>query len=148
MAQRRRGGGRRASYRDARSHVGRPASVTKTAAGNQEGRGQPSAMSLASVDWLYWLAIAACLAFMVACIVSFVTLAPRDTAENSKVLSLTIAFSVVASILLYGLAAFYFAANPRYLAHFLLAFEFLVLLPAGLTSLGVATVAASSVASG
>ena len=75
---------------------------------------------------------------------TFSSLSPKDTANNSKLLTMIVSFSASVSIFSYGLALYYFSRNPEYLLQFLLATVLLVLLPGVLISASVATVTISN----
>jgi membrane protein insertase Oxa1/YidC/SpoIIIJ len=77
-------------------------------------------------------------------IATFSSLSPKDTANNSKLLSMIVGFSATVSIFSYGLALYYFSRNPEYLLQFLLATTFLVVLPGLLIGASVATVTISN----
>jgi VanZ family protein len=72
------------------------------------------------------------------------SLSQKDTANNSKLLTIIIAFSIVCSLFGYGLSLFYFSRNPDYLIHFILAVVMLVMLPGTLISTSVAAVTISN----
>jgi biotin transporter BioY len=77
-------------------------------------------------------------------VATFSSLSQKDTANNSKLLSIIISFSVTASMFAYGLALYYFSKNPDYLIQFLLATVMLVLLPGTLIGASVAAVTVSN----
>jgi len=77
-------------------------------------------------------------------ITTFGALSPKDTSNNSKLMSMIVAFSATVSIFSYGLALYYFSRNPEYLLQFLLATTFLFVLPGILIGASVATVTISN----
>lgn len=93
---------------------------------------------------VYIVGLAICIVLFTLIIATFSTLSPKDTANNSKLMSMIIAFSVTVSIFSYGLALYYFSRNPEYLLQFLLAAMFLVILPGTLIGASVATVTISN----
>jgi membrane protein insertase Oxa1/YidC/SpoIIIJ len=93
---------------------------------------------------VYIIGIAICVVLFTAEIATFATLAQKDSANNTKLLSMIIGFAVTASMFAYGLALYYFSTNPDYLIQFLLATTMLVLLPGTLISVSVATVTVSN----
>jgi biotin transporter BioY len=93
---------------------------------------------------VYIVGLAICVVLFTLIIATFSTLSPKDTANNSKLMSMIIAFSATVSIFSYGLALYYFSRNPEYLLQFLLAVMFLVILPGMLVSASVATVTISN----
>ena len=93
---------------------------------------------------VYIIGISICVVLFTVVIATYATLAQKDTANNTKLMSIIIAFSATASIFAYGLALYYFAANPDYLLQFILAVMMLVLLPGTLIGVSVATVAVSN----
>jgi hypothetical protein len=93
---------------------------------------------------IYLIGVTICIVLFTLIIVTFSTLAPKDTANNSKLMSMIIAFSASVSIFSYGLALYYFSRNPEYLLQFILAVMFLVILPGILISSSIATVTISN----
>ena len=77
-------------------------------------------------------------------IATFSSLSQKDTSNNSKLLSMIVAFSASVSIFSYGLALYYFSRNPEHLLQFLLGVTFLVVLPGILIGASVATVTVSN----
>ena len=96
------------------------------------------------MDALYIIGICICVVLFTVIVATFSSLSQKDTANNSKLLSIIIAFSVTASMFAYGLALYYFSKNPDYLIHFLLATVMLVLLPGTLIGASVAAVTVSN----
>jgi hypothetical protein len=94
--------------------------------------------------WSYYVGIAACLMLSIVTIATFATLTPKDSAENTKLLTIIIVFCFVASLTAYALALYTFAANPNHLTQFLLMVMMIVVLPASLISAGVSTLAVSN----
>jgi membrane protein insertase Oxa1/YidC/SpoIIIJ len=93
---------------------------------------------------VYIIGISICVVLFTVVIATFSTLAQKDSANNAKLLSIIIAFSVTASIFAYGLALYYFSNNPDYLLQFLLGTMMLVLLPGTLIGVSIATVTVSN----
>jgi len=85
-----------------------------------------------------------CGAFSVVVIVTYAALIPKDSSGNTTLLTVVSVFSVLASITAYGLALYYFSANPTHMLQFLLAMVMLISLPASLISTAVSTVTISN----
>jgi len=96
------------------------------------------------MDSLYIVGITICIVLFTLIVVTFSTLIPKDTANNSKLMSMIVAFSASVSIFSYGLALYYFSRNPESLLQFILAVMFLVMLPGILISSSIATVTVSN----
>ena len=90
------------------------------------------------------IGVTICFVLFTLIIVTFSTLVPKDTANNSKLMSMIVAFSASVSIFTYGLALYYFSRNPEYLLQFILAVLFLVMLPGMLISSSIATITISN----
>ncbi|NBT46808.1 MAG: hypothetical protein EBT07_03160 [Actinobacteria bacterium] len=99
---------------------------------------------MASANWPYYVAIAICVALFTTVVATFSTLVPKDSAQNTKLLTVISVFSFAASITAYSLALYHFAHNPNYLIQFMLATVLLVILPAALISVSVSTIAVSN----
>ena len=93
---------------------------------------------------IYAIGITICIVLFTLIIVTFSTLIPKDTANNSKLMSMIVAFSMSVSIFSYGLALYYFSRNPEYLQQFILAVLFLAILPGILISSSITTVTVSN----
>lgn len=93
---------------------------------------------------IYIIGIVICIVLFTLIIVTFSALVPKDTANNSKLMSMIVAFSASVSIFSYGLALYYFSRNPESLQQFLLAVMFLVILPGMLISSSISTVTISN----
>jgi len=93
---------------------------------------------------IYLIGVTICIVLFTLIIATFSSLVPKDTANNSKLMSMIVAFSASVSIFSYGLALYYFSRNPEYLLQFVLAVMFLVILPGILISSSIATVTVSN----
>jgi hypothetical protein len=71
-------------------------------------------------------------------------LIPKDSAQNTKMLTTITVFSFAAAIAAYGLALWHFSSNPQYMIQFILAITMLVLLPSALISVSISTVTISN----
>jgi len=91
-----------------------------------------------------WVTIAICAVVGIANIVTFATLIPKDSAQNSKILAIVTAFSFVVSGIAYALALYNFSNNPNNLIFFMLGLMMLVILPASLISVSISSVAVSN----
>lgn len=96
------------------------------------------------MDPLYIIGISICSVLLIVIITTFSALSNKDTANNSKLLSIIIAFSTVTSLFAYGLALFYFSKNPAYLVHFVLAFSMLIMLPGMVISTSISSITLSN----
>jgi biotin transporter BioY len=96
------------------------------------------------MDSIYIVGVCICLVLLAVVIGTFSSLSSKDEANNTKLMSIIIAFSVVTSLFAYGLALFYFSRNPDYQIQFIMAVTMLVLLPGMLISSSVAAVTVSN----
>lgn len=96
------------------------------------------------MNWSYYVAIAICLMLTITVISLYSALLPKDSAQNTKILTTITVFSFAASIAAYGLALWHFSSNPQYMIQFLLAVVMLILLPSALISVSVSTVTISN----
>jgi hypothetical protein len=87
--------------------------------------------------------IALCVVMLAITIGGYASLSPKDTANNEKILSMIIGFSITFSFVAFGLALYYFSYNVEYLAIFLLAIVMLVCLPGTLIATAISTVTVS-----
>jgi uncharacterized membrane protein YfcA len=93
---------------------------------------------------VYIIGISVCIVLFTVVVATYGTLVQKDSANNTKLLSIIIAFSVTAAMFAYGLALYYFSSNPDYLLQFLLAVMMLVLLPGTLIGVSVASITVSN----
>lgn len=93
---------------------------------------------------VYIIGICICVVLFTVVIATFASLSQKDTANNTKLLTIIIAFASAASVFAYGLALYYFSRNPDYLIHFLLALVMLIMLPGTLIGISVTTVSMSN----
>ena len=96
------------------------------------------------MNWPNIIAISLCASFSVVAIATYATLLPKDSAQNTKLLTVISVFCIVASICGYVMALTYFSANPNHMLQFLLLITMVVLLPASLISVAVSTVTISN----
>lgn len=99
---------------------------------------------MANVDWGYFVGIGICVLLGITTIATYATLLPKDSAQNTKLLTVVSVFSFVTSITAYFLAVYYFSSNPNYLIQFVLAIVMLVILPGTLISTSVSTITISN----
>jgi hypothetical protein len=97
-----------------------------------------------AVNLPYYVSMSLCAVLFTVVIVTFATLIPKDSAQNSKLLAVISVFSFAASFTAYGLALYHFSHNPAYLIQFILAVTMLVLLPAALVSTSVSAITVSN----
>ncbi len=71
-------------------------------------------------------------------------LIPKDSAQNTKMLTTITVFSFASAIAAYGLALWHFSSNPQYMMQFMLAVMMLILLPSALISVSISTVTISN----
>jgi len=96
------------------------------------------------MNWPYYVSIAICAVLFIADIVMFATLVPKDSSQNTKLLTIVSVFSFAVSIVAYALALYNFSTNPTYLIQFMLGLMMLVILPAALISVSISTIAVSN----
>lgn len=96
------------------------------------------------MNWSYYVAIAICVTLIITVAVLYSSLLPKDSAQNTKILTTISIFSFAAAIAAYGLALWHFSSNPQYMIQFLLAITMLVLLPSALISVSISTVTISN----
>ena len=96
---------------------------------------------MVSVNWPYYVAIGICVVLFTTVVSTFATLVPKDSAQNTKLLTVISVFSFAASITAYALGLYHFASNPNYMIQFVFATVMLVILPAALISVSVSTIA-------
>jgi hypothetical protein len=96
------------------------------------------------MNWPYYVAIAICAMLAITVISLYSSLIPKDSAQNTKMLTTISVFSFAAAIAAYGLALWHFSSNPQYMIQFLLAVTMLVLLPSALISVSISTVTISN----
>lgn len=93
---------------------------------------------------IFIVGISICIVLLAVVIGTFSSLSSKDEANNTKLMSVIVAFSVVTSLFAYGLALFYFSRNPDYQIQFIMAVMMLVLLPGMLISSSMAAVTISN----
>jgi hypothetical protein len=96
------------------------------------------------MNWSYYVAIAICVMLTITVISLYSSLIPKDSAQNTKMLTTIAVFSFAAAIAAYGLALWHFSTNPQYMMQFMLAVMMLVLLPSALISVSISTVTISN----
>jgi hypothetical protein len=97
-----------------------------------------------SLNWPYYVAIAICVVFATVVIGTFASLVPKDSQQNTTLLTVISVFSLAVSATAYAIALYHFSSNPNYLIQFMLALVMLVILPASLISTAVSTVMVSN----
>lgn len=99
---------------------------------------------MANIDWGYMVGIGICVVLAGTTIGTFATLLPKDSAQNTKLLTVVSVFSFVTSITAYFLAVYYFSTNPNNMIQFILAIVMLIILPGMLISTSVSTITISN----
>ena len=99
---------------------------------------------MANIDWGYMVGISICVLLAGVTIGTFAKLLPKDSAQNTKLLTVVSVFSFVTSITAYFLAVYYFSTNPNYMIQFILAIVMLFILPGMLISTSVSTITISN----
>ena len=99
---------------------------------------------MANTDWGYYIGVGICVVLGITTIATYATLLPKDSAQNTKLLTVVSVFSFVTSITAYFLAVYYFSTNPNHLIQFVLAVVMLVLLPGMLISTSISTITISN----
>lgn len=97
-----------------------------------------------NADWGYYIGVGICAILGITTIATYATLLPKDSAQNTKLLTVVTVFSFVTSITAYFLALYYFSSNPNHLLQFVLAIVMLVLLPGMLISTSISTITISN----
>jgi drug/metabolite transporter (DMT)-like permease len=97
-----------------------------------------------SSQWSYYVAIAICAVLFSVVVGTFATLVPKDSSQNTKLLTVVSVFSFAASITAYALALYHFSSNPSHLIQFLLAITMMVILPAALIAASISTITISN----
>ena len=92
----------------------------------------------------YYVAISVCALCAIVVVSTYASLLPKDSAQNTKLLTIISVFSFVAAFVAYGLALYHFSYNPTYMIQFILAMLMLVVLPASLISVSVSTITISN----
>ncbi len=90
------------------------------------------------------IGIILCAALFTTVIATTASFSSKDSANNTKLLTAVIAYSIAAGIIGFLLAMYYFSYNVEYLAVFLLALVMLVCVPGTLISIGISTVTISN----
>ena len=96
------------------------------------------------MNWPYYVAIAICAALGITTIATYAVLLPKDSVQNSKLLTVVSVFSFATSIVAYGLALYHFSHNPSHMIQFLLMIVMLVILPCALITASVITISISN----
>jgi hypothetical protein len=96
------------------------------------------------MNWAYAVAIAICATMIIIVAILYALLLPKDSAQNTKILTTITVFSYAASVTAYVLALWHFTSNKEYMGHFTLAMLMLVVLPASLASVSISTVTVSN----
>jgi hypothetical protein len=99
---------------------------------------------MANVDWGFMIGIGICLILATTTITTYAALLPKDSAQNTKLLTVVTVFSFVTSITAYFLAVYYFSSNPGHLIQFVLAVVMLIILPGTLISSSISTITISN----
>jgi hypothetical protein len=99
---------------------------------------------MANIDWGYMIGVGICLMLASTTIATYAALLPKDSAQNTKLLTVVSVFSFVTSITAYCLALYYFSTNPNHLIQFVLAVVMLVVLPGMLVSTSICTITISN----
>jgi hypothetical protein len=93
---------------------------------------------------IHWIGIIACAALFTTVVATTASLSSKDTANNTKLLSAIIGFSIAAGIIGFFLAFYFFSYNVEYMAVFLLAVIMIVCIPGTLISIAVSSVTVSN----
>jgi hypothetical protein len=99
---------------------------------------------MANVDWGFMIGIGIVVILGITTIATYAAVLPKDSAQNTKLLTVVSVFSFVTSITAYFMTLYYFSTNPNYLIQFLLAVVMLVILPGMLISTSISTVTISN----
>jgi hypothetical protein len=99
---------------------------------------------MSNTEWGYYVGVALCGILGITTIATYATLLPKDSAQNTKLLTVVSVFSIITSITAYFMAVYYFSSNPARLIQFILAAVMLVILPGMLISTSISTVTVSN----
>jgi len=92
----------------------------------------------------FWISVSVCGVLAVIAGVTYGTLLPKDSSQNTKLLTIVTVFSFVASLIAYALALYHFSHNPSQLLQFLLLIIMIIILPCSLVSASIATITISN----
>ena len=95
-------------------------------------------------DAPYMVSIAICGMLAIIVGVTYGTLLPKDSAQNTKLLAIVTVFSFVASLIAYALALYHFSHNPGQMAQFILGIVMIIILPCTLISASISTITISN----
>ena len=76
--------------------------------------------------------------------VTYGTLLPKDSSQNTKLLAIVTVFSFVSSLIAYALALYHFSHNPGQMIQFILGVVMIVILPCALISASISTITISN----
>ena len=76
--------------------------------------------------------------------VTYGTLLPKDSSQNTKLLAIVTVFSFVSSLIAYALALYHFSHNPGQMIQFILGIVMIVILPCALISASISTITISN----
>jgi len=92
----------------------------------------------------YIVSVGICVMLAVIAGVTFGTLLPKDSAQNTKLLAIVTVFSFVASLVAYALALYHFSHNPSQMIQFILGVVMIIILPCALISASISTITISN----
>lgn len=92
----------------------------------------------------YMISIAICAMLAVVVGVTYGTLLPKDSAQNTKLMAIVTVFSFVTSLIAYALALYHFSHNPGQMAQFILGVVMIIILPCALISASISTITVSN----
>jgi len=92
----------------------------------------------------FWISVSVCGVLAIIAGVTYGTLLPKDSSQNTKLLTIVTVFSFVASLIAYALALYHFSHNPGQMIQFMLLIVMLIVLPCSLISASIATVTVSN----
>jgi len=95
-------------------------------------------------NWPFYVSMGVCVMLSVVVFTTYSMLLPKDSFENTKLLTIVSVFSFVASLTAFSLVNFLFATNPNYLVQFLLLIVMVVILPMTLISASISTISISN----
>jgi uncharacterized membrane protein YoaK (UPF0700 family) len=92
----------------------------------------------------YIISVVICAMLVIVVGVTFGTLIPKDSSQNTKLLAIITVFSFVASLIAYALALYHFSHNPANMIQFILGIVMIIILPCALIAASVSTVTISN----
>lgn len=97
-----------------------------------------------SANLPYLVSLGICATLIIIAGITFGTLIPKDSSQNTKLLAIVTVFSFVASLIAYALSLYHFSHNPTQMIQFILAIVMIIVLPCALVSASISTITISN----